>query len=100
MTGGLGDLDGEIDRETEGVVQHEGGLAGELLALAQGAELLVEVDATIVERGGEALLLGVHVALVQDCVLDEVGIGLAHDVVHRIDEAAEERVLDDEQAAV
>ena len=36
MAGRLGDLDGEVDRETEGVVQHEGGLAGELLALAQG----------------------------------------------------------------
>ena len=100
MAGGLGDLDGEVDRETEGVVQHEGGLAGELLALAQGAELLVEVDATVVERGGEALLLGVHDALDQTGVLDEVGIGIAHDVVHRIDEAAEERVLDAEQAAV
>ena len=100
MAGGLGDLDGEVNRETEGVVQHEGCLAGELLALAQGAELLVEVDATVVERGGEALLLGVHDALDQTGVLDEVGIGIAHDVVHRIDEAAEERVLDAKQAAV
>ena len=47
-TGALGDLDGKVDGETEGVMQHEGSRAGKPIALGERRELLVEIHATVV----------------------------------------------------
>ena len=100
MASVLGDLDGEVDREPERIVQHECGGARKLLASSECRELLIEISATVVEGGGETLLLGLDDALDQADVLEQARVGVAHDVVHRVDEAAQERVLDAEQAAV
>ena len=93
-------IDREVDREAEGIAEHERGLAGELLALAQSGELLVQIDAAVVERGGEALLLGVDDNLDQGGVFEERRVRLAHDVVDGIDELAQEGALDTEEATM
>ena len=96
----LGDLDSEVYREAEGVVQHEGGGSGKRLTLGEFGKRLVEVHATVVERLREALLLRAHDALDERGVLDELRVGVAHELVHAVDEAREERARDAEQATV
>ena len=100
MAGAFRDLDGEVDGETERVMEHERGLAGKHVSLTQGSKLLVKVNATVVERGGETLLLRVHNTLDQVGVLDKVGICLSHNIVDGIDETTQERVLDTQQATM
>ncbi len=84
-------------REPEGIVQHECGGTRELLASGECRELLIQVSATVVEGGGETLLPGLDDALDQADVLEQARVGVAHDVVHRVDETAQERVLDTQQ---
>ena len=100
VPGALGDLDGEVDREAEGIVQLEGGGAIEHGAVCKAAERLVEVDAASVERAREALLLRIDDTLDKGDVLEELGVGVAHELVHAVDEAPEERALDPDEAAV
>ena len=50
MTGGAGDLDGQVDGETKGVVQLKGNVARKDSTLGKRGQGLVQVDATVVER--------------------------------------------------
>ena len=57
MAGGAGNLDGQVDGETKGVVQLKGDITREHGAIGKRCQGLVQVDAAVVERRGEALLL-------------------------------------------
>ena len=100
VAGAGGDLDGQVDGEAVGVVQLEGDLARQRGAGLETLEGLIEVGAARVERVGEALLLGADDALDQRDVLEQVGVGLAHQAVNLVDERGEESALDAQQAAV
>ena len=100
VTSGAGDLDGQVDGEAKGVVQLKGNIARKNSALGKRCQGLVQVDAAVVERRGEALLLGGDDALDERDVLEQLGIGLAHLSVDLIDELGQEGALDAQQAAV
>ena len=100
VTGSAGDLDGQVDGETKGVVQLKGNIARKDSALGKRCQGLVQVDAAVVERRGEALLLGGNDALNECDVLEQLGIGLAHLSVDLVDELGQEGTLDAQQAAV
>ena len=57
MASGARDLNGQVDGETKGIVQLKGDLARKHGALGKSSQGLVQVDAAVVERRGEALLL-------------------------------------------
>ena len=85
MASGAGDLDGKVDGETKGVVQLKGNIARKHGALGKRCQGLVQVDAAVVERRGEALLLGGDDTLDERDVLEQLGIGLAHLGVDLVD---------------
>ena len=94
VTGSAGDLDGQIDRETEGVVQLKGNVARKHSAVGERVQGLVQVNAAVVERRGETLLLGGDDTLNERDVLEQLGIGLAHLGVDLVDELGQESALD------
>ena len=96
MACSLGDLDGKIDGETKRIVQFEGDLAGERLILVERIDGLIEIRAAVIERRGEALLLGGNDALDKGNVLEQLRIRVAHDAVDFVDECVEEGPLDTE----
>ena len=75
MADGARDLNGQIDGETKGVVQLKGNIARKDSAIGERGQGLVQVDATVVQRRGEALLLGSDDTLDECDVLEELGIG-------------------------
>ena len=87
---------GDLDREAEGVVELEGDVAGHL-----GAGGSAKVSSSSVtprrERGAEAALLALDDAEHEVAVGGEVGVGVAHRVDARRDEARERGVLHAEQ---
>lgn len=74
MAGGAGNLDGQVDGETKGVVQLKGNVARKDSTLGKRGQGLVQVDATVVERRGETLLLGSDDTLDERDVLEQLGI--------------------------
>ena len=100
MAGGAGDLDGQIDGETKGIVQLKGDVARKDGALGERGQGLVQVHAAVVERRGETLLLGGDDALDERNVFEQLGIGLAHLSVDLVDELGQEGALDAQQATV
>ena len=100
MASSAGDLDGQVDGETKGVVQLKGNIARKDSALGKRCQGLVQVDAAVVERRGEALLLGGDDALDECDVLEQLGIGLAHLSVDFVDKLGQEGALNAQQAAV
>ena len=100
VAGGAGNLDGQVDGETKGIVQLKGDITREHGAIGKRCQGLVQVDATVVERRGEALLLGSDDTLNERDVLEQLGIGLAHLSVDLVDELGQEGALDAQQAAV
>ena len=100
MASGAGDLDGQVDGETKGVVQLKGNIARKDSALGKRCQGLVQIDAAVVERRREALLLGGDDALDERDVLEQLRIGLAHLSVDLVDELGQEGALDTQQATV
>ena len=100
MARSLRDLDGKVDREPEGVVKHKGGIARELFAFGEFGQALIKIGATVVERGREALFLGGDDTVNERDVLQQIGIGVAHEVVDGVDEGVEEGAFDPEQATM
>ena len=100
MASGAGDLDGQIDGETKGVVQFKGDIARKHGALGKRCQGLVQIDAAVVERRGEALLLGGDDTLDERDILEQLGISLAHLSVNLVDELGQEGALDAQQATV
>ena len=100
MASSAGDLDGQVDGETEGIVQLKGNIARKNGALSERGQGLVQVNAAVVERRGEALLLGGDDTLDERDILEQLGIGLAHLSVDLVDELGQEGALDAQQAAV
>ena len=100
MASSAGDLDGQVDGETKGVVQLKGNIARKDSALGECGQGLVQVDAAVVERRGEALLLGGDDALDERDVLEQLGISLAHLSVDFVDKLGQEGALNAQQAAV
>ena len=90
MASGAGDLDGQVDGETKGVVQLKGDIARKHSALGKRCQSLVQIDAAVVERRGEALLLGGDDTLDERDVLEQLGIGLAHLSIDLVDELGQE----------
>ena len=52
MPSGTGDLDGQVDGETKGVVKLKGNIARKHSALGKRGQGLVQVNAAVVERRG------------------------------------------------
>ena len=100
VASGAGDLDGQVDGETKGVVQLKGNIARKRSTLGKRCQGLIQVDATVVERRGEALLLGGDDTLDERDVLEQLRIGLAHLSVDLVDKLGQEGALDAQQATV
>ena len=100
VASGAGDLDGQVDGETKGVVQLKGNNARKHSTLGKRCQGLIQVDATVVERRGEALLLGGDDTLDERDVLEQLRIGLAHLSVDLVDKLGQEGALDAQQATV
>ena len=100
VASGAGDLDGQVDGETKGVVQLKGNIARKHSTLGKRCQGLIQVDATVVERRGETLLLGGDDTLDERDVLEQLRIGLAHLSVDLVDELGQEGTLDTQQATV
>ena len=100
VASGAGDLDGQVDGETKGVVQLKGNVARKHSALGKRCQGLVQVNTAVVERRGEALLLGGNDTLDEGDVLEQLGISLAHLSVDFVDELGQEGALDAQQATV
>ena len=100
VASGAGDLDGQVDGETKGVVQLKGNIARKYSALSKRCQGLVQIDAAVVERRREALLLGGDNALDEGDVLEQLGVGLTHLSVDLVDELGQEGALDAQQATV
>ena len=81
-------------------MQLKGNIARKHSALGKRCQCLIQVDATVVERHGEALLLGGNDTLDERDVLEQLGIGLAHLSVNLVDELGQESALDAQQATV
>ena len=81
-------------------MQLKGDITREHGALGKRCQGLVQVDAAVVERRGEALLLRGDDTLDECDVLEQLGIGLAHLSVDLVDELGQEGTLDAQQAAV
>ena len=90
MTGGAGDLDSQVNGETKGVVKLKGNIARKDSAVGERGQGLVQVNAAVVERRGEALLLGGDDTLDERDVLEQLGIGLAHLSVDLVDKLGQE----------
>ena len=100
MASSAGDLDGQVDGETKGVVQLKGNVARKDSAVGERCQGLVKINAAVVESRGEALLLGGNDTLDERDVLEQLRIGLAHLSVDLVDELGQEGALDAQQAAV
>ena len=86
------DVGGEIEREAEGVVERERGLAVEHLRVAR--KRLLEHPHSIFERLAEALLLLLRaLAATRFCVAAQLRIRVAHHAVEVRHELVEERLL-------
>ena len=94
MTRDAGDLDSQVDGETKSIVQLKGDVARKHGALGKRCQGLVQVNAAVVERRGETLLLGGNDTLNERNVLEQLGIGLAHLSVDLVDELGQEGALD------
>ena len=81
-------------------MQLKGDIARKDGALGKRGQGLVQVDATVVECRGEALLLRGDNALNERDVLEQLGIGLAHLGVDLVDELGQEGALDAQQTTV
>ena len=81
-------------------MQLKGNIARKHSALGKRCQCLIQVDAAVVERRGEALLLGGNDTLDERDVLEQLGIGLAHLSVDLVDELGQEGTLDTQQATV
>ena len=95
-----GDLDGQVDGETKGVVQLKRDVARKDGAVGERGQGLIQVNAAVVERRGETLLLRGDDALDERDVLEQLGIGLAHLSVDLVDKLGQEGTLDAQQATV
>ncbi len=93
-------LDSQVNGETKGVVQLKGNVARKHSALGKRCQGLVQVNTAVVERRGEALLLGGDDTLDEGDVLEQLGISLAHLSVDFVDELGQEGALDAQQATV
>ena len=100
MASSAGDLDSQVNGETKGVVQLKGNVARKDGAVGKRCQGLIQVDATVVERRGEALLLGGDDTLDERDVLEQLRIGLAHLSVDLVDKLGQEGALDAQQATV
>ena len=100
MASSAGDLDSQVNGETKGVVQLKGNVARKDGAVGERGQGLVQVNTAVVERRGEALLLGGDNTLNERDVLEQLGIGLAHLSVNLVDELGQEGALDAQQATV
>ena len=98
VAGGLGDLDGEVDREAVGVMQLEGDGAGHLGAGLEVGKDLVEVGLAGAQRRGEALLLGLDDTVDELGVLHDLGVGGTHRGDDLVDVVGHEGALDAEHA--
>ena len=81
-------------------MQLKGNIARKHSALGKRCQGLIQVDATVVERRGETLLLGGDDTLDERDVLEQLGIGLAHLSVDLVDKLGQEGALDTQQATV
>ena len=81
-------------------MQLKGNVARKDSTLGKRGQGLVQVDATVVERRGETLLLGSDDTLDERDVLEQLGIGLAHLGVDLVNELGQEGALDAQQATV
>ena len=75
-------------------MQLKGNIARKRSTLGKRCQGLIQVDATVVERRGEALLLGGDDTLNERDVLEQLGVGLAHLSVDLVDELGQEGALD------
>ena len=100
VASGAGDLDSQVNGETKGVMQLKGNVARKDSTLGKRGQGLVQVDATVIECRGEALLLGSDDTLDECDVLEQLGIGLAHLGVDLVDELGQEGALDAQQTTV
>ena len=96
------DVLGQVEREAEGVVEAERGLAREpLLAAPAGRrELVLEQREPLRERLEEAALLALDPVEDVGAPLAELGVGAAHGVDRRVGDLEQERALDPEQHAM
>ena len=94
VTGSAGNLDSQVNGETKGVVKLKGNVARKNGAVGERGQGLVQVNAAVVERRGETLLLGGDDALNERDVLEQLGIGLAHLSVDLVDKLGQEGALD------
>ena len=81
-------------------MQLKGNVARKDGALGKRCQSLVQVNAAVVERRGEALLLGGDDTLDERNVFEQLGVGLAHLSVDLVDELGQEGALDAQQATV
>ena len=81
-------------------MQLKGNIARKHGALGKRCQGLVQIDAAVVERRGEALLLGGDDTLDERDILEQLGISLAHLSVNLVDELGQEGALDAQQATV
>ena len=81
-------------------MQLKGNVARKNGAVGERGQGLVQVNAAVVERRGETLLLGCDDTLDERDVLEQLGIGLAHLSVDLVDELGQEGALDAQQATM
>ena len=94
------DLLGDLEREPIGVVEDEGDVAGQRLALGQLREMTIEQGRTGAQRLAEPAFLSFDRGPDLFVVADELGVGLAHDGDHRVDEAGHDDLVDAEEVGV
>ena len=91
-----GDLLGDLERETVGVVEQEGDVAGECCAVGEGVELFVEDRLPLAEGFAEANFFTIDDLTHELVVGGEIRVVGAHDLDHGIDHASHDRRLDPE----
>ncbi len=87
----------QVERETIGVVEREGGVAVEHVAFLQGSALLVEDSQSPFERLAEARFFQPQGFLDQVFGTHQIRIGLAHLAHQRPDQAVHQRLAGTEQ---
>ena len=91
-----GDLLGDLEWETVGVVQQEGDVAGECRTVGKGVELFVEDRLPLAEGLAEANFFAIDDFAHELVVGGEIRVVGAHDLDHGIDHASHDRRLDPE----
>lgn len=96
------DLAGQLQRETERVVQLKGHGAAESFsgAFERRLDLCVEQLAALADGFAEAVLLDLDDLLDGETVLPEFGVGIAHQFDHGGNHVVDERSVDADQASV